>query len=74
MDRKKAEHVLIEADEVADLVLEGFDMTIGTAEGRALYDRAFNTYVRSEIGDLPMAELYDALKGSTEPVTSIAQL
>jgi len=74
MDRKKAEHILIEADEVAELVLDGFEMTIGTVEGRALYDRAFTTYVRNQIGDLPMSELYDALKGSPGVVTSSAQL
>ncbi|WP_233870600.1 hypothetical protein [Paraburkholderia adhaesiva] len=62
MDLKKAEHVLIEADEVADLVMHGFNLTMDTAEGRALYGRAFTAYVHSEVGDLPMSELYDALQ------------
>lgn len=64
MDRKKAEHVLIKADEVADLVMHGFDLTMDTVEGRALYDRAFTAYVHNEVGDLPMSELYDALQGA----------
>ncbi|MDR3098650.1 MAG: hypothetical protein LBV73_16450 [Paraburkholderia sp.] len=68
MNRDRAEHILIEADSVAELVLGGFDMTIETSEGRALYDRAFTAYVRCEIGDLPMASLYDALKGSAGAV------
>ena len=67
MDRNRAEHILMEADSVAELVMGGFDMTIETSEGRALYERAFTAYVRSEIGDLPMSSLYDALKSS--PVT-----
>ncbi|WP_213305648.1 hypothetical protein [Paraburkholderia sacchari] len=70
MNRDRAEHILIEADSVAELVLGGFDMTIDTSEGRALYERAFTAYVRSEIGDLPMDSLYDALKGSTGSLPS----
>jgi len=66
MERKKAEHILIEADEIAGLVLDGFDMTLETEAGRTLYDRAFTAYLRREIGDVPMAELYDALNGSPE--------
>ncbi|MCG5075164.1 hypothetical protein [Paraburkholderia tagetis] len=68
MNRDRAEHILIEADWVAELVLGGFDMTIETSEGRALYERAFTAYVRKEIGDLPVASLYDALKSSAGAV------
>ncbi|RQH05747.1 hypothetical protein [Paraburkholderia dinghuensis] len=64
MDRKKAEDVLIVADEVADLVMHGFDLTMDTADGRALYARTFTAYVHSEVGDVPMSELYDALQGA----------
>ncbi len=64
VDRDKAEHILIEADTVAGLVMEGFDMTMETPEGRALYERAFTTFIKSEIDDTPMATLYDALKGT----------
>jgi hypothetical protein len=71
MERKKAEHILIEADEIAGLVLNGFDMTMETDAGRALYDRAFTAYIHSEIGDLPVADLYDALNGSPEAFTAI---
>ncbi|NLP62679.1 hypothetical protein [Paraburkholderia sacchari] len=70
MNRDRAEHILIEADSVAELVLGGFDMTIDTLEGRALYERAFTAYVRSEIGDLPIDSLYDALKGSAGTLPS----
>ncbi|CAB3788371.1 hypothetical protein LMG28688_02675 [Paraburkholderia caffeinitolerans] len=70
MNRDRAEHILLEADSVAELVLGGFDMTIDSSEGRALYERAFTAYVRSEIGDLPMASLYDLLKGSTGTLPS----
>ncbi|MEM5326301.1 hypothetical protein VSR34_06780 [Paraburkholderia sp. JHI2823] len=66
MERKKAEHILLEADEIAGLVLDGFDMTMETEAGRALYDRAFTAYIHKEIGDLPVAELYDALNGSPD--------
>lgn len=70
MNRDRAEHILIEADSVAELVLGGFEMTMESAEGRALYDRAFTAYVRSEIGDLPVASLYDALKASAGALAS----
>jgi hypothetical protein len=70
MERKKAEHILIEADEIAGLVLDGFDMTMETDAGRALYDRAFTAYIRGEIGDLPVAELYDALNGARQAFTA----
>ncbi|SDC93568.1 hypothetical protein [Paraburkholderia lycopersici] len=66
MERKKAEHILLEAGEIADLVLNGFDMTMETHAGRALYDRAFTAYLHKEIGDLPVAELYDALNGAPD--------
>lgn len=72
MERKKAEHILLEADEIAGLVLNGFDMTMETDAGRALYDRAFTAYIHNEIGDSPVAELYDALNGSPEAFTAIA--
>lgn len=65
MNRERAEHILIEADSIAELVLGGFDMTIETAEGRALYDRTFTSYIHREIGDSPVSSLYDALKGAT---------
>lgn len=64
MNRDRAEHILIEADSIAELVLGGFDMTIATTEGRALYDRTFTAYIRREIGDTPVSSLYDALKGA----------
>ena len=70
MNRDRAEHILIEADFIAELVLGGFDMTIETSEGRALYDRAFTAYLQSEIGDSPVSSLYDALKGSTGTLAS----
>ncbi|QGZ63585.1 hypothetical protein [Paraburkholderia acidisoli] len=66
MERKKAEHILIEADAMAGLVLDGFDLSMDTDAGRALYDRAFTAYLHSEIGDLPLAELYDALNGAPD--------
>lgn len=66
MERKKAEHVLLGAGEMAELVVDAFDMTMENPEGRALYDRAFTAYIRSEIGDAPMAELYDALQGRAD--------
>jgi hypothetical protein len=72
MERKKAEHILIEADEIAGLVLDGFDLTMETDAGRALYDRAFTSYIHGEIGDLPVAELYDALNGAPEAFTAAA--
>ncbi|MEM5398651.1 MULTISPECIES: hypothetical protein [Paraburkholderia] len=71
MERKKAEHILLEADEIAALVLNGFDMTMETGAGRALYERTFNAYIHNEIGDLPVGELYDALNGSPEAFTAI---
>jgi hypothetical protein len=71
MQRKKAEHILIEADEIAGLVLNGFDMTMETDAGRALYARAFTAYIRSEIGDEPVNDLYDALNGSPEAFTAV---
>jgi hypothetical protein len=70
MERKKAEHILLEADEIAGLVLNGFDMTMETDAGRALYDRTFNAYIHNEIGDLPVGDLYDALNGSPEAFTT----
>ena len=70
MNRDRAEHLLIEADSIAELVLGGFDMTIETSEGRALYDRAFTAYLSREIGDESVSSLYDALKGSTGPLAS----
>lgn len=66
MERKKAEHILIEADAMAGLVLDGFDLSMDTQAGRTLYDRAFTAYLHSEIGDLPIAELYEALNGAPE--------
>jgi len=72
MERKKAEHILLEADEIAGLVLNGFDMTMETDAGRALYDRAFTAYIHNEIGDLPVAELYDALNGSPDAFSATA--
>ncbi|PVX86265.1 hypothetical protein [Paraburkholderia unamae] len=71
MERKKAEHILIDADEIAGLVLDGFDLTMETDAGRALYDRAFTAYLHGEIGDLPVAELYDALNGSPEAFATV---
>lgn len=71
MERKKAEHILIDADEIAGLVLDGFDLTMETDAGRALYDRAFTAYLHGEIGDLPVAELYDALSGSPEAFATV---
>lgn len=70
MNRERAEHILIEADSVAELVLGGFDMTMDSSEGRALYDRTFTAYLRNEMGDLPVSSLYDALKGSTGTLPS----
>lgn len=66
MERKKAEYVLLEAGEMAELVVDAFDMTMESPAGRALYDRAFTAYIRSEIGDSPISELYDALQGRTD--------
>ncbi|WP_321894985.1 hypothetical protein [Paraburkholderia heleia] len=66
MERKKAEHILLEADEIAGLVLNGFEMTMETVAGRALYERTFNAYIHNEIGDVPVWELYDALNGSPD--------
>lgn len=66
MERKKAEHILIEADEMAGLMLDGFDLSMNSVAGRALYDRAFSAYLHNEIGDLPITELYDALNGSPD--------
>lgn len=70
MERKKAEHILLEADEIAGLVLNGFDMTMDTDAGRALYDRAFTRYIHNEMGAVPVGELYDALNGSPEAFTA----
>jgi hypothetical protein len=36
-----------------------------------LYDRAFTAYLHGEIGDLPLAELYDALNGSPEAFATV---
>ncbi len=66
MDQKKAESLLVDADRMADFVLKCFDLTLESQPGRDLYERAFGTYIRTEVGDMPMAEIYDALK--TEPV------
>jgi hypothetical protein len=73
MNRNKAERILIEADQIADCVMHGFDMTMETDAGRELYDRAFTTYVRKQIGELPMSELYDALTGAPEIVSASMQ-
>jgi hypothetical protein len=66
MDQKKAERLLVDADRMAEFVLKCFDLTLETQPGRDLYERAFGTYIRTEVGDMPMADIYDALK--TEPV------
>ncbi|WP_322045861.1 hypothetical protein [Paraburkholderia sp. J67] len=51
---------------MADFVLQCFELTLEAPAGRELYERAFGTYIRSQVGDMPMADIYDALK--TEPV------
>lgn len=66
MDRKTAERLLVDADRIAEFVLECFDLTLEAPQGRELYDRAFSLYLKREAGDVPLADLYDALKGHGE--------
>ncbi|MBN3857448.1 hypothetical protein G3N59_29095 [Paraburkholderia sp. Ac-20340] len=51
---------------MAEFVLECFELTLAAPAGRELYERAFGTYIRSQVGDMPMDEIYDSIK--TDPV------
>ncbi len=66
MDQRKAETLLVDADRMAEFVLECFELTLAAPAGRELYERAFGAYIRSQVGDMPMAEIYDSIK--TDPV------
>ncbi|WP_322015625.1 hypothetical protein [Paraburkholderia sp. J12] len=64
MDQKKAERLLVDADRIAEFAIGCFELSLDAVRGRELYERAFNAYIRSEAGEVPMDEIYDALKGA----------